>query len=142
MIIIAHGSPNSLQFDSDGTAVSAGSLRDSFRPAFDINLIDIQACYGAKEEYFGYLQCETSIANEFIMKPEVKKVYAWTGKCKMMPILSVNYSPDGGSYIELNYSNGNIYTYPFKTDKTIPVYDGATYSFIDRPAYLPLQNRT
>lgn len=83
LVIIAHGRSDIIQFvEEDYGSLSLNDVQYSIQPACNINILDIQACYcgGAVSYYFseqfGNTPC---IASLFALKPEIDKVYAWTG---------------------------------------------------------------
>ena len=76
LIIISHGSADSLQFDPNSLSVSSSNINGSVNPPCKIKLIDIQACNCGRAVFdndFGYYTC---IAYELVKKTNIEKVYA------------------------------------------------------------------
>ena len=131
LIIISHGSADSLQFDPNSLSVSSSNINGSVNPPCKIKLIDIQACNCGRAVFdndFGYYTC---IAYELVKKTNIEKVYAWTGHCKYLVALYINCSFNGGRYREFYYSNGNInvsYVVPLNIIEGFPAYTLLQYN--------------
>lgn len=128
LVIDAHGLPDRIEFDARNR--EEGSLRtediDRINIACQINILDIQSCLCGKEYYTDNSKVDTCVAMNFLRKPQVQKVYAWTGSSKFL--LGYNYSKDGG-YYEYYKVGGNTKIKEVKTNTKI----------LSRPSYAPLQ---
>lgn len=129
MIIDAHGRPDRIEFEP-GIRVELGTIFtnqiDRYQIACQINILDIQSCLCGKEYYTDNSKVDTCVAMNFLRKPQIQKVYAWTGSSKFL--LGYNYSKDGG-YYEYYKVGGNTKINEVKTNTKI----------LSRPSYAPLQ---
>lgn len=130
MIIIAHGLPDRIQFDPL-VAIEAGAIFnnqiDTYSISCQINILDIQSCLCGKGYYEGDSIVDTCVAKNFVRKPQIQKVYAWTGHSSYA--FGYNYSKDAGSYIEYYMVGEYIKMKTVKTDTEL----------ICWPSYAPLQ---
>lgn len=130
MIILAHGLPDRIQFDPR-VAIEAGAIFnnqiDTYSISCQINILDIQSCLCGKGYYEGDSIVDTCVAKNFVRKPQIQKVYAWTGHSSYA--FGYNYSKDAGSYIEYYMVGEYIMMKTVKTDTEL----------IFWPSYAPLQ---
>lgn len=115
MIIITHGLPNILEFDHRDNKNGYIDITDikNLDIACKISILDIQACHCGKPYYDDEMKKRTCVAYEFINKPQIDKVYAWTNECKFC--FGKNYSI-GGLYEEFTLVKGVVISGIVKTE--------------------------
>ena len=114
VIIIAHGYSNRIMLCQEKQSSQPNLFSEDIRnlKLSNIGILDIQACYCGRITYYDYMDTETCLAYEFIQRPEINKVYAWSGSAysdwfyekSIFKSEMYNYSYDG-KYLSFSKRN-------------------------------------